>query len=203
MKKLRPQAKRTASDISTPIGTALQRRLKIQKSNFQTAFSCLQPNWRAWILYVQKAATDEQNADMQRILDVYNGLSRREQQSASPEYICDVAGVSHRALMEGISGLIYEAGEFQATIYKAAYLPRVIQQTAKSAMKSSPRDRETFLKMTGALPTARGTTIVNNPQAFAASKSDGRPAVLHSAGSKVLEYDQLEDDNDGSGGSSV
>jgi hypothetical protein len=167
------------------------------------AFSNLHPNWRAYIRYVEIAARDYKDELMNKFLAVYRQRSRNEQQSDTPEFLCDISGITPSQLLASIVPVLYEYSDFTASVIKGVYRPRVLKRMAQAASGMSQRDRETFLKITGDVPTHKGSVTINAPSAIAGAQAT--MPVLSSAGKKVLELDRDEWEDtelDPSGGAS-
>ena len=171
-------------------------------SSLSVAFSHLEGGWRSYIRFVRIAATSN-DKEMQKLSDYHAALPWAKRRSITPEDLCQGAGVTLLNFIGSVMPWIWTYSNAAAAVIAATSNPAVIARTAKSAMgkgKFAHKDRETFLKVTGALPTARGTTINNMPIASASAGSvSGLVARLPSAGHDIMEIESSElDESDDS-----
>ncbi len=184
----RPKRKSPASSSSN-----LTRKLKLQPSQLAVAFRHIHPTWKHYLDYVEAAAR-EGDAEMQKLMGAYVGLTRREQATIMPEQLCELAGVKPDVLFGAVCQQLWAASRMEANLITAISFPRVIERTAKSAMtKGGVKDREMFHRATGFLPQpktqAPSVVITNNPQTLIAS---GKPEVraLPSMEEEALEMEE-------------
>ena len=174
--------------------------LPAMPSSLTVAFEHLSGGWRSYIRFVEIAAKDK-DEEMQKLLDHYRSLSKAKRADITPESLCLDAGVNIKDFLGSIMPWIWIYSNSAAAVIAATANPAVIAKTARAAMgqgKFAHKDRETFLKVTGALPSHKGSqTIINNtPVANAtAGASSGLPIRLPSAGQDVMELEAGDMDN--------
>jgi|SRR5215831_1226406 len=193
-----------ARKASRSFANGLGAQLKIPKTPLVLAFQHLDPNWRAYLYYVDQAAQDG-DADMQKLVDTFKKMTRYEQDHyLSPEWLCEHAGVAPRTLLKAIVPFLYDHGHFEHTIVQSIYRPKVYIHTAKQALRSGAdgfKDRELFLKTTGDVPIPRHQTT--NIQAVGGTHSligkRSPIAALPSPGEEIMELELADTlDADGS-----
>lgn len=132
------------------------------------AFRHVEPTWRNYIYYADLAAKGG-DEDMQKYIKTYEALPLGERRTVMPEMLCDLSGVKPRDLISAVAGEVWQHKQAESTISASINHPKVIHQTAQYAIESPAayKDRELFLRATGALPDKKGASIVinNNPQA--------------------------------------
>lgn len=175
---------------------------KVSPSFLSVCFRHLKPNWKSYILYADLAAK-EGDKEMQRVMQAYNGLSRREQNQIIPEALCDLAGVKPRDLFAAVQTQLFDIGAQEAAVIVAVNQPRIVEKSAQLARtKAGFREREMLLKTTGFLPTpksqAPSVIINNNPQALSIG-GQRAPAALPSMEDEMIQLEaaplQLEPGN--------
>lgn len=170
----------------------------IRRSNVTSplalTFKDLEPNWRAYIAYVDYAANDG-NEDMKRIIDSFKGLTKREKELVMPERLCDLAGVRPSELVAAVCGQVWAHQSGESAMAAAILHPKIVRKTAKAAenIKWGGKDRELFFRISGSLPDKKGTTIINNnnPQILNASASALSATHLGSMSERTLEMEKL------------
>lgn len=183
---------------------SIAQRLHLPKTPLTTVFSTLKPDWRSYIEYVEIAA-HEGDAKMATMLQSYRSLAPREQKVASPEHLCDISGVDVETLLAAIVPLIWRYANAESTFITAMYAPKVLKRVGQMATRSSAKDRELMLKVTGILPSGKsgGTTIINAPLAQAGVQqqlqgtqpSGGNITKLLSHGDDIRRMDAEELDD--------
>lgn len=183
------------SHTAAPKSKKLARLPKIS-SSLTEAFSALDGGWTNYIRFAEVAAK-EGDEQMRKLMDTYVNTPKAERLRLTPEDLCRKSGVSIKDLFSAVLAWVWIYSNLHGSMLAAAANPAVIARTARAALgigKNSHRDRETFLKVTGALPTARGsqTTINNNAVATAQSAAMLAGGRLSSAGQDILALESSE-----------
>lgn len=206
-KRGRPAKVKPPARPAKPVGpkTIIKRHkssLPTLSSTLTMAFAHLDGGWQDYIRFVEIAAK-EGDDDMKRLLDHYNTMTATARKNVTPEDLCQlvIPVVSVKTLLASIMPWIWTYSNAAAGVIAAVSNPAVIAKTAKMALgksRDAHKDRELMLKITGALPTAKGSqTIINNTptataSAASASSSSGLPIRLPSAGQDIMELEAAE-----------
>lgn len=135
------------------------------------AFRPIKPSWRNYIQYVSYAAkhsdSDEDRAEMQKYLDAYTSLPRREQYTHFPEQIIDLTGVRPDVLIRSVCWALWVCMEAERNMVASIAAPEIMNAIVKNAKSPDGyKDRELFLRTSGSLPDKGGqpvrVTVVNN-----------------------------------------
>jgi hypothetical protein len=146
-------------------------------------------------------AADDGNDEMTAYLKVYCGLTPREQNSVTPEQICERAQISINDLFASVMWWCSETTNVSFQLLKAASRPRALQRLAREATKAGPQhghDRDSFFKITGDMPMPSKYVQNNFGQPGGTNSLVGRsgPAPkLLGAGQRVLEMEQADNDD--------
>jgi hypothetical protein len=208
MKKRGPYKRRTPSSpaVSPSVSPPPTPRSEVEiisdmiehlgiESPLSVAFSPLPKGWRSYIAFAAQAAK-EGDAEMIRYMRTYNSLSDAERLRHSPETIADMAQVQLEDLMAAVVKMTFRYCRIRSSLATAVHEPRVIESTALYAKhKDGNKDRELLLKVSGALPTPKGSTTNINVGAYAATRPDSGTETLHlrPAASDIEEFEQMED----------
>ena len=163
-------------------------------SSLSKAFSSLDGGWHSYIRYVRIAASDEKDpGDMTKLLEHFDSLPSSQQKKITPENLCLESGVSLKTFIGSILPFIWMYSNTAASITTALYNPAVIEKTAKAALgkgRFAHKDRELFLKVSGALPTPKPSSIqILNQNSPVAQSSSGSPIRLPSPAEDVMELE--------------
>lgn len=197
----------------TKFGRPVDRRGKPKKrkqlippldSSLASVFQHLEGGWPSYINYVKVAANDgdDGDKDMQKLVETYDSLPTKRRQQITPEQLCLESGVSIKKFIAGVMPWIWMYSQTAKSVFTAIASIPVLKKTAAAALgqgKNAHKDRETFLKISGDVPTSQGsrTVIHNNPTAIAGanSQSSGLPIRLPSAASALLELEAVDQDD--------
>src|SRR6266571_3752703 len=149
-------------------------------SNLSRAFSYLDGGWHSYIRFCRIAAQDEKDGgEMTKLITHYDSLPVSQQKKITPENLCLQSGVSLKTFFGSILPWICMYSNVSASIITAMYNPSVIEKTAKAALgrgRYPHTDRELFLKVSGALPAPKPTSIqILNQNSPIAQSSSGSP----------------------------
>lgn len=189
-------------DKSTPAATTARKcksRNPTTITTLTTAFSNLEGGWSAYIKYVEFSAIHDKDPDMLKLLELYNSLPKSQRNVLPPEHLCQLADIHPSKLLKAITTWVWNYSHNAASIMAAALNPAVVAKTAKSAIGNSKfayKDRELFLRMTGALPTPKGSeTIINKTLILATpgpQQTTGIPLRLPSAAQDVIDLEAAD-----------
>lgn len=128
-------------------------------------------DWRNCWIFAQFAA-DEGDEDMVRVMETYKGLKNKERVSATPEFVCDLAGVNPNDFAAEIFRAYLSYSGDAGNLIAAAAHPKVVGATVKNAMTAKGhQDRRMLLDHAGFLPQKQGGGIHVNASANADSKT--------------------------------
>lgn len=145
-------------------------------------------DWRNWIVFAQHGA-DEGDADMQKVIECYRGLKRREQQTITPESICDLAGVNPNDLAAEVFRSYLSYASDAANLIEAASRPAVVRKQVKVALTTDGwRDRKMLHEHSGFLPQKTGGGIHVNASANAENQN---ATVVSAPELKSMESDTI------------
>jgi hypothetical protein len=144
-------------------------------------------SWRNWVVFAQHCA-DEDDAEMQKVMECYRGLKKREQQTASPEFVCDLAGVNPNDLAAEIFRSYLSYASDAANLIEAASRPEVVRKSVQFAKEfEGHRDRKMLFEHSGFLPQKTGGGIHVSANASAETKT----AVIHAPELESMEANTL------------
>ena len=175
------------------------------RSPLSVAFSHIRPSWRSYIQYVDLAARRGDSA-MARFRDCYAGLSKRDQNGAWPEQLCDMANVTPGELVGAVCRQIWESKAAESSMVSSIAHPELLLDTIRFARREENyRDRELYFRMMGSLPDRKGASInIFNAAAGQVGAADlpdlgvGRPKPkLKSFDEEVIEMSRDLEGGDG------
>lgn len=141
--------------------TMIFRELEIDKKK----------SWRFCWVFAQHAA-DDGDDEMVAVMDCFKKLKKREQANATPEFVCDLAGVSPNAFAGAVFQSYVAYSEQAANLVAAAGLPGVVRKSVEVAQTSKGvADRKFQFEHSGFLPTKQGGGIHVNATANAETKT--------------------------------
>ena len=166
--------------------STMTRKLKLPPTSLALCFRHIKPSWKNWIDYAMLSAVEDKDREMVKIRDVWNALPPRERATATPENICDLAGVQPKVLFAAVCGKLFERSSQESALITAANLPRVVERTMQqAATKAGIKDREMVHKHTGFIPTPKGQPPVVINQ---------RTAIMSSGDTKITSLPSMEHD---------
>ena len=128
-------------------------------------------DWKNWIVFCQHAA-DEGDEEMQRVVECYNGLKKRERASATPEFVADLANVAANDLAAEVFRSYLAYSNDASNLIAAAGLPDVVRTSVRVAKtKEGVQDRKMQFDHAAFLPQRQGGGIHVNASANAENKS--------------------------------
>jgi hypothetical protein len=170
---VRPKALHAASRL-----TMVFRELEIEGKK----------DWRnAWTF--ARYAADNGSVDCKAVVECYSRLKLRERAVATPEHVCDLAGVNANDFAAEIfREYIAFAGD-AANLIEAANRSRVVRKSVAVALTNEGhRDREMLFKHSGFLPEKQGGGIHVNASANAENKVAN---VIRDTGMESMEANTL------------
>lgn len=127
-------------------------------------------NWRHAFVFARHAA--ESDPEMAKVIEVYDGLKKRERANASPEFVCDLAGVDPKDFAAEVFREYLSYSNDAANLVAAAGLPDVVRTSVKVAKtKEGVQDRKMQFDHAAFLPQRQGGGIHVNASANAENKS--------------------------------
>jgi hypothetical protein len=142
-------------------------RLKLPDTPVAVAFRHIEPTWRNYIYYVERAV-ESGDDDMKKFLTAYLALKPKERFVMMPEQICDLCGVIPADLVGAVAREMWTAKRCESIIEASVNHPKMIQAVSfyGQVHGNHASDRELFFRLTGGLPDKKGASIVihNNPQ---------------------------------------
>ena len=142
-------------------------RLNTPDTPVALAFRRIEPTWRNYVYYVERAAKTGDES-MTKFVAAYNKLTFREKQTMMPEQICDLVGVAPADVIAAVARELWIHKSSETVITASMNQPRMMEATAfyGQMLADCGRDRELFFRVTGSLPDKKGTSVVinNNPQ---------------------------------------
>lgn len=166
----------------------LPRLALASRSPLSVAFRWIRPNWRCYIQYADLAAR-KGNTAMQRVVEVYNSLGKKDRINIWPEQICDMANVAPDELVGAVCQNIWASKAAESSIISAIAHPELLIDTIRFARKEENyRDRELSFRMMGSLPDKKGTSINIFNQATGQVAEVPLPSVVGKA--KLGTFDQ-------------
>jgi hypothetical protein len=128
-------------------------------------------DWRNCWTFAQFVA-DEGDEEMVRVMDCYRKLKRREQSTASPEFVCDLAGVSPNDFAAEIFRAYLAYAGDAANLIAAAGLPAVVRKSVAVAQTTKGvQDRKMQFDHANFLPQKSGGGIHVSANANAENQS--------------------------------
>lgn len=207
MPKRKPKTRKIRQQVSLYPRVALKkpkkeprRKLPELQSTLTSSFDLLSGGWRNYIRVVEIAARSAKSDDdpMVKMFNTYQKLNKKRQDLMTPEALCLESGVDIMTFLQSIMPWVWTYSNTKAAMISAAANPAVIERTVRAALgsgRNSHKDRETFLKITGAIPTARGSqTIINNTPIAQSSSQAAQmlPIQLPSASQDIIDYDESD-----------
>ena len=128
-------------------------------------------NWKNCWTFAQQVA-DEGDADMKAVMEVFNGLKKREQDGCTPEYVCELAGVDPNDMAAEIFRAYLSYTSDVSNLIAAAGHPEIVKKSIQFAKtEEGHRDRKMIFEHSGFLPQKSGGGIHVNATANADAKS--------------------------------
>ena len=182
-----------------PVNVAVARlpRLALaSRSPLSVAFRWIRPNWRCFIQYADLAAR-KGNTAMQRIIDVYNSLDKKDRVNIWPEQLCDMANVMPDELVGAVCQNVWASKAAESSMISSIAHPELLLDTIKFARKEeNHRDRELCFRMMGSLPDKKGTSINIFNQAVGQNAEVPLPSVVGKAKLKSFDAEVIDMDRD-------
>lgn len=128
-------------------------------------------DWHLCWTFAQMAA-DSGDEDMIALMECYNGLKKREKASATPEYVCSLAGIDPNDMAAEVFREYLRFAGDAANLIEAANRPDVVRRSVRFAKKENGhRDRKMLFEHSGFLPTKTGGGIHVNATANAETQN--------------------------------
>lgn len=141
---------------------AKRETFELPATGLASAFRHIAGGWRSYILYVEQAATNG-DVKMGRVLSTWLNIPPDEQNTISPERLCDIAQVKPEDLFGSVCRELYAASARESMMILGARQAEVVHMMADQATKvKGGKDRERFLRSTGVLPTPKPSAITVN-----------------------------------------
>lgn len=165
-------------------------------SPLSVAFRWIKPNWRCYIQYADLAAR-KGNTAMQRVVDVYNSLEKKERINIWPEQICDMAAITPDELVGAVCQNLWASKAAESSMVSAIAHPEVLMKLVEFAKKEENfRDRELYLRATGSLPDRKGNSINIYNQAVGQNAEIPLPSVVGKAKLKTFDAEVIDMNRD-------
>ena len=146
--------------------------------------------------------------DSRKFIRKWDSLSPRDQKSARLEHVVTAAGLTTRRFMELLAGAEFDHSATVSKIFVSRSQLKVLKSTVKAATDEQPifnkdgdiigqsngdvKAMEIFHKITGAMPTPKGGTFINNQQINAQVAAPNEPKTpLQAMDSFLLEIDDI------------
>jgi hypothetical protein len=134
---------------------------------------------------------------MQRVIDVYSSLDKKDRVNIWPEQICDMANVMPDELVGAVCQNIWASKAAESSMISAIAHPEVLTDLIKFARKEENfRDRELYLRATGSLPDRKGSSINIYNQAAGQVAEVSLPSVAGKAKLKSFDAEVIDMDRD-------
>lgn len=145
-------------------------------------------SWKhCWVF--ARFAAESGDPDMQKIIDVFDGLKKREKATVTPEYVADLAGVSCVDFAAEVFREYYSFCSDAGNLIAAASHPDVVKKSVQIAKTADGwRDRKMLHEHSGFLPTKTGGGIHVNASANAETKT---ATVVQAPELPTMESDSL------------
>lgn len=144
-------------------------------------------SWRNLWCFAQHAA-DNGSDVCAKVMDFYKRLTRKEQRAATPEFICQEAGIDSDEFSGEVFASYMKYSNGAANVIAAAALPKVVKRSVAQALTPEGyRDRQMQFQHSGFLPTKQGSNI----NVSANANVDSRTAVVTAAELPSMESDSL------------
>lgn len=150
--------------------------------------------WRKYIDYVRRAR-DEGALDLIPFLEAYDALPPRKQVFATPEQVCELAGIAPKLIFGHVAGQLWDLGYTQANMMLAVNHPAIVRKAIEQAKRPSGiKDRENLLKANGVIPIPKNQSVHFSFHKHVKSsggpdEKDAAPAVLPSFEADMDEID--------------
>ena len=182
-----------------PVNVAPAKFPKLALANLSplsVAFRWIKPNWRCYIQYADLAARKGKTA-MQRIMDVYNSLDKKDRISTVPEQVCDMANVTPDEPVGAVCQSIWASKAAESSMVSAIAHPELLMDTIKFARKEENfKHLELFFRMAGSIPDRKGTSINIFNQAAGQVAEVPLPSVVGKAKLKSFDAEVIDMDRD-------
>ena len=182
-----------------PVNVAVARLPRLALANrspLSVAFRWIRPNWRCYIQYADLAAR-KGNTAMQRVIDVYNSLDKKDRGNIWPEQVCDMAGVGPDELVGAVCQTVWASKAAESSMISSIAHPELLLATIKFAQKEeNQRDRELCFRMFGSVPDKKGTSINIFNQAVGQNAEVPLPSVVGKAKFKSFDAEVIDMDRD-------
>ena len=127
-------------------------------------------DWRHCFLFARHAA--ENDEEMAKVMAAYDGLKKRERAAATPEFVCDLAGVDPRDFAAEVFREYLSFSGDAANLIAAAGLPEVVRKSVEVAKTTKGvQDRKMQFEHANFLPQKQGGGIHVNANASVENKS--------------------------------
>lgn len=128
-------------------------------------------DWRHAFIFCRFAA-EHDSVDMAKVIECYDKLKVRERATASPEFLCDLAGVDVADFFAEVSREYYSFCGDGANLIEAASRPAVVRKSIQFAKTpEGHRDRKMLFEHSGFLPPKTGGGIHVNASATAENQT--------------------------------
>ncbi len=184
-----PLIKKTSNPL-TDAGMAL-RRLGLTEKDIADVPE-VTPYVKKGLGSVKEAITlirSDDAPDSRKFIRKWDSLSAFDQKHARLEYVVTAAGLTTRRFMELLAGTSFD----NAKMFAALSQLRVLHSTVKAATaaKGDVKAMEIFHKITGALPTPKGSSFIVNQQINAPVAPPEPKTPLQAMDSFLLEIDDV------------
>ena len=150
----------------------------------------------------------DDSKDSRKFIEKWDSLSDRDRKHVQLEHVVTAAGLTTRRFMELLAGAEFDHSATVSKIFVSRSQLKVLKSTVKAATDEQPifnkegdligqsngdvRAMEIFHKITGAMPTPKGGTFINNQQINAQIPAASDPKTpLQAMDSFLLELDDV------------
>lgn len=150
----------------------------------------------------------DDSKDSRRFIEKWDSLSDRDRKNVQLEHVVTAAGITTRRFMELLAGAEFDHSATVSKIFVSRSQLKVLKSTVKAATDEQPmfnkdgdlighsngdvKAMEIFHKITGAMPTPKGGTFINNQQINAQVAAPNEPKTpLQAMDSFLLELDDV------------
>lgn len=210
-----PLAKEKGKNLLNERGQAL-KRLGLVEADVKGVPE-LTPKLKAAVGSIAEAISilrGDDSPDSLAFIAKWDSLSARDQANTAIEHVVTAAGLTTRRFMELLAGATFDHDSMVSKIFVSRSQLKVLQSTVKAATDEVPitaededgnqvvvghtngdvKAQEIFLKVTGALPTPKGSSFILNQQINAqqAEIAQSQPQTpLQAMDSFLLEIDDV------------
>ena len=160
------------------------------------------PNAKRTVLDLVQRAARNGDIQAQRWWMVFSDLREIDQKRVDLDAVCEACGVPPDDFMALIVSTAMRLGSDAADLVASVMHPRVVAQTARSAMRIggeyadvAQKDRQWMLEHGKFIAPSRGATVTVNANANAAAAAASQPSVptfLESIGTASVAHRQIQ-----------